>query len=90
MFEGYAIQLNAPLVRWPFMFLAGIVSWAVTYGFSFVKVEGVEGTEKDNRSLFVKKKCTTGLGTVSAGFAVGCVGGLAEKVSAAVLFGFSF
>ncbi len=60
---GYAIQLGAPLQRWPFMFVAGICSWAITFGFSFVKLGGSEN-----------------LGTVAAGFAVGCVGGIAEKV----------
>ncbi len=61
---GYAIQLNAPLLRWPAMFLAGTVSWAVTFGFTFVKSGGVEA-----------------MGTVAAAFAVGCVGGLAEKIT---------
>ncbi len=61
---GYAVQLNAPLARWPAMFAAGVVSWGVTFGFSFVKTPGVEG-----------------IGTVTASFAVGCVGGIAEKLT---------
>ena len=62
---GYAILLNAPIKRWPAMFIAGIVSWCVTFAFRYVPLQnGVEGLQ-----------------TAVAAFLVGLVGGLSEKLT---------